>query len=209
VLAAGWLAEEWQTRSVTWRRWTLGATAGFAGFGLALTLAIHQITWAQPVLARIAGPATLEQPTPLRRIDPTARLRGWRTLAREVDAIRDELRQRGIEAEIAGAAWTLPGELGFYCAGHPTVYSLGPVLGDRHSQYDLWHPNPVDDPDSFRGKTFIVVGANEQLVRVAFECVEPMPDVTHFEQGEPINRWSIVVGHGFRGFAPVAGAKRF
>ncbi len=209
VLAAGWLAEEWPTRSLTWRRWTFGATFGFACLGLLLTLAIHQITWVQPVLARIAGHATMDQPMPLRRIDPTARLRGWRTLAREVDVLREELRHQGIEAELAGAAWTLPGELGFYGAGHPTVYSLGAALGDRHSQYDLWRPNPVDDPKSFLGKTFIVVGANAQLLRGAFERVEPMREVTHFDHGEPINRWQIVVGHGYRGLAHPRAAKKF
>ena len=209
VLAAGWLVEEWQARSLTWRRWTLGATLGFACLGAVLTLAIHQITWVQPMLVRIAGRATLEQPMPLRRIDPTARLRGWQTLAREVDALQEELRKQGIEAELAGTAWTLPGELGFYCAGHPTVYSLGSALGDRHSQYDLWRPNPVDDPESFFGKTFIVVGASEQLLRGAFERVEPVREVTHFEQGEPINRWQIVVSHGFRGFAHPRAAKKF
>jgi hypothetical protein len=145
---------------------------------------------------------------PLRRIDPTARLRGWRTLAREVDAIREQLHRQGVEAEIAGGSWTLPGELGFYCAGHPQAYSFGPALGERHSQYDLWRPNPVDDPKEFAGKTFIVVGAPAAALRGAFEIVVPLKkDVTHLEQGEPINRWPVVIGYGYRGFPKVRAPK--
>jgi Dolichyl-phosphate-mannose-protein mannosyltransferase len=201
VLAAGWLAEQLQSPSVTWRRWTLGTTLAFSAVGLLLTVAVHRIIWVQPVLLRIVGHETPERPMPLRRIDPTARLRGWRTLGRAVDGTREQLRKQGVEAELAGASWTLPGELGFYCTGHPQAYSFGPALGERHSQYDLWRPNPVDDPQEFAGRTFIVVGAPAAALDNAFEKVVPRKDVTHYEQGEPINRWPIVIGYGYRGFA--------
>jgi 4-amino-4-deoxy-L-arabinose transferase-like glycosyltransferase len=204
VLAAGWIAEQLQSPSPAWRRWTLASTIGFGVLGLLLTVAVHRIIWVQPVLLRIVGHETPERPMPLRKIDPTARLRGWRTPAREVDAIREQLRRQGVEAEIAGGSWTLPGELGFYCAGHPQAYSFGPALGERHSQYDLWRPNPVDDPQEFAGKTFIVVGAPAAALRGAFEIVVPLKkDVTYFEQGEPINRWPVVIGYGYRGFPKV------
>lgn len=209
VLAGGWLMEELQTRSLAWRRWALGATIGFGGLGFMLTAALHQIAWVQPVLVRIAGPATAEQPMPLRRLDPTARLRGWQTLAREVDLMRGELRTRGIEPVLAGSVWTLPGEIGFYCEGHPTVYSLGLALGDRHSQYDLWRPNPVADADRFVGKTFIVVGVSDQVLRSAFEHVEPAREVTHSDQGELVNRWRVTIARGFRGWKHVNKAGAF
>jgi hypothetical protein len=200
VLVAGCLADELTSASLAQRRWLVGGCIAFAALGLGLTVIMHRIIWVQPVLARIAGPATTQRPLPLRKVDPTARLRGWRTLASAVDALRDELRGRGIEPHIAGGSWIYPGELGFYCAGQPTVYNIGPALGDRHSQYDLWRPNPVADPEHFRGRTFIIVGARAEMLAAAFERVEPVRTVVHEEQGHPINRWVVTVGYGYRGF---------
>jgi hypothetical protein len=202
VLAAGCLADELRSASEAQRRWAVGGCIVFAALGLGLTVIMHRIIWLQPVLARIAGPVTPARPVPLRKVDPTARLRGWRTLAAEVDALRHELRGLGIEPEIAGASWIYPGELGFYCAEQPAVYNIGPALGDRQSQYDLWRPNPVADPEHFRGKTFIIVGARAEMLAEAFERVEPARTVVHEEQGHLVNRWIVTVGHGYHGFPP-------
>ena len=68
--------------------------------------------------------------------------------------LRLEVEAEGTEPVIAAASWTLPGELAFYCRGNPVVYSVGLILGDRHSQYDLWRPNPVEDSALFVGRTF-------------------------------------------------------
>jgi hypothetical protein len=135
---------------------------------------------------------------PLRRVDPTCRLRGWRTLATEVDRVCAELRAQGIEPVLAGSGWTFPGELGFYCAGHPQVFSLGLALGDRHSQYEMWRPNPVADVDEFAGRTLIIVG-HAEIDASAFERVEPLRWVVYREGEQPIAVWSIFVGHGYRG----------
>jgi hypothetical protein len=105
-----------------------------------------------------------------------------------------------VDAVVAGANWSLPGELGFYCAGQPTVYSVGPALGDRRSQYDLWRPNPVANADQFRGRTFIVVGATDQALAVAFDAVDPTRVITYREAGQPVAAWPVTVCHGFRGF---------
>ncbi len=206
VLAGSWLTEALHTRGATWRRWALGNAVGFAGLGLVMTLAVHCTTLIQPVLLRIAGPASAAHPMPLRKIDPTTRLRGWRFLAREVDAIRDELRRQGIEPVLAGTTWTLPGELGFYCAGNPTVYSIGSALGDRHSQYDLWRPNPVEDAEQFAGRTFIVVGGTEKALRGAFERLDMTREIRYCEQGQLVNHWYVTVGHGYRGVRRKSGA---
>src|SRR5207247_9840466 len=167
VLTASWLSRQLQSPH-TWYRWlTKSCIATACGLGLMLTLLVHHTDWAQPVLLRISGPATENRPLPLRRFDPTCRLRGWRTLATEVDAIRSRLEAEGVEPIIAGAGWTLPGELGFYCAGHPTVYSVGLALGDRRSPYDFWRPNLVWDSNRFLGRTVILVeGSNPILFQV-------------------------------------------
>jgi hypothetical protein len=136
----------------------------------------------------------------LRRFDPTCRLRGWRSLAAAVDRVRNALRSEGVEPVLAGSGWTLPGELSFYCEGQPQVYSLGLALGDRHSQYDLWRPNPVWDPDQFAGEVVVFVGELTPVLREAFEEVGKPQTVTHEEGGQPVARWTVTVCRGFRGF---------
>jgi hypothetical protein len=136
----------------------------------------------------------------VRRWDPTCRLRGWRTLAAEIDRQRAELRQRGIEPVIAASGWSLPGEIGFYCSGHPHVYSFALAGGGRHSQYDLWRPNPTNDPDAFRGRTVIYIGEITPTIRAAFHHVELTRWITHRVSGHVVATWPITVCVGFTGF---------
>jgi hypothetical protein len=207
VLTAGWLGQQLQAPRPWWR-WGTAAGVGMAcGLGLLLTVLVHQSRWIQPLLVRWSGPPSAARPLPLRRLDPTCRLRGWRTLAAAVDRVRAELHARGIEPLLAGSAWTLPGELAFYCAGHPAVYSFGLALGDRHSQYDLWRPNPVWDAEAFRGRTFIVVGEAGPALKRAFDEVEAPRLVVYQEQGQPIARWAVTVCRGFRGFPSQPGGR--
>ncbi len=196
VLAAAWL----DARLRSGWRWPLVGAATTCVLGLALTAALHVSTCLHPLLAPLAGPPTAEQPLPLRRLDPTCRLRGWRTLAEAVDGVRAELRAKGVEPVLVAANWTYPGELAFYCSGHPVVYSFGPALGDRHSQYDLWRPNPLYEPEAFLGRTVVFVGEPTPAIRAAFERVMPCQVVTHEVNGHPVARWTVTVCRGFRGF---------
>src|SRR5262249_1163047 len=152
------------------------------------------------IMVRFAGSPTREQPFPIRRLDPTCRLRGWHTLGAAVDQICDDLRADGIEPVVGCSGWTLPGGVGVYCGGHRTVYSLGPILGDRRSQYDVWRPNPVADGESFRGRTFVIVGGAPTLIAGAFDSLDAPRSVTYYDQGRPVAGWTVVVCRGFRGF---------
>jgi hypothetical protein len=127
-------------------------------------------------------------------------MRGWRHLAAAVDQTVERLRTEGCEPVLAAASWTLPGELGAYCKGRPQAYSLGLALGDRWSQYDLWRPNPVRDPEAFAGRTFVFVGDVCEEKRGAFDRVEEPREVVYREGGQPIARWHVTVCRGFHGF---------
>ncbi len=198
VLVAGWLAEQLgSSAAVVRRRIAWCGVFTFSAIGLFLSVLAHDSSRLWPVLAPLAGTPTATNPCPLRRLDPTCRLRGWRALAAEVDRVREELRRRGIEPVLAANHWTLPGELAFYCQGQPTVFAVGAPHGDRHSQYDLWRPNPVTDESSFAGRTFLIVGV---VYPYAFEQCLQAGHVTHYERGYPIAEWKILIGHGFRGF---------
>lgn len=184
--------------SVGSQRWVRAGMVGFAALGLLMMSMLHAPATVQPVLLRIAGPATPDQPMPMRRVDPTVRLRGWRFLAGEVDRTRAELRARGIEPVLAGERWTHASELAFYCEGQPITYCVGLFLGDRDSQYDLWRPNPVADPTAFEERTFILVGLEMERLRDAFESFESQRIVYYAEDGQRIAEWTITIAHGFR-----------
>jgi 4-amino-4-deoxy-L-arabinose transferase-like glycosyltransferase len=202
VLSAAWLARQFDDR----RRWYRVATAINLAvacvLGLAVTVFMHHSDWLYPLLSRLAGPPTATNLFPLRRFDPTCRLRGWRTLAADVDSRRDRLcKEEGREPVLAGSSWSLPGELGVYCAGHPQAYSLGPCMGDRHSQYDLWF-NPFANGDAFKGRTFVVVNGDEKMLRKAFASVKTS-EVKYKEKGQPISSWRLSICRDFSGSFPL------
>jgi hypothetical protein len=199
VFTADWLARELRHPTVLYRRLSWATTLSFCGLGLFLTVLAHNSLWLQPLLVSSSGDTSL-----LRRLDPTCRCRGWHVLAEGVDHLLADLRRQGIEPVLAASWWILPGELGFYCKQHPCVYSVGVALGDRHSQYDLWHPNPLapEDRQEFIGKTFVIVGVGADRLRGAFEQVEPSRVISYQEHGCEINRWEVTVARGYRAFPP-------
>ncbi|MFO0807425.1 MAG: glycosyltransferase family 39 protein [Gemmataceae bacterium] len=197
VLAAGWLFDRWYRRDIRF------GVFGACTIGVGVLAIVHFPTAARPVFLAIAGPPTVKHPLPLRRFDPTCRLRGYKTLASTVDVIRRQVRAGSDEPLLAANNWNLPGLLGVYCDGHPEVYCLGLALGDRRAQYDFWRPNPVWDPAEFRGKTFIVVGDVPPALVAAFESVEPAREIRHSEGGQVVAIWHATVARGFKGFAPI------
>lgn len=204
VLTVGWLAEQLSDPRRWYRLTGRVLLSVIVALGLGLTVLIH-CTWVSyPLLSRLAGPATNERPMPLRQLDPTCRLQGFRTLAAAVDDLRQELRERGEEEPVlAGDHWSVPGEVGFYCRGRPTVYSLGLLAGDRHSQYDFWRPNPIADIEAFEGRTFIIIGEPNVGLAKAFRKLEGYREVIHQVAGYPVNRWGIFIGREFHGAEPL------
>ncbi len=172
--------------------------------GLFLIVVMHRSELVRPVLSWVVGPPTRTNDFPLRRLDPTCRLRGWRTLARRIDELRDQLRAQGEDPVLVACNWSLPGEIGFYCAGHPPVYSIGMAQEDRHSQYDHWS-GPVSAPAPFLGRTFLIVGITGTELPETFQKIDPVQLVTHREGKHPIAKWGITIAHGFKGFPPRKG----
>ncbi len=205
VLAAGWLARQWVS-PVVWWRWLSRGTIVFASLlGLGITVLMHHTEWLYPLTTHhsplIPYHSQLTNP---RRWDPTCRLRGWRILAAEVERLGWELRAEGVEPVLAASGWALPGEIAFYLPDHPEVYSFGLATGGRHSQYDLWRPNPVWDAECFMGRTFIYVGGLTPAVHDAFERVERPRLVTCVVEGIEVAAWPVTVCRGFRGFGALS-----
>jgi hypothetical protein len=207
VLVAGLLAGEWRRPAPWYYQLCMGSTLAFAVLGLLLSVMMHEPIRLQPVLLHLAGPASDQCPMPIRRVDPTSRLRGWRCLAAHVDGVRAELKTRDIEPVLAAERWTQAAELGFYCEGHPAIFCLGGLLRDRDTQYDLWRPNPCADAADFHGQTFLLVGMDLHRLQPAFESFEPAHAIQYQENGFPVAEWTIVIAHGFRGWGEIEGIK--
>jgi 4-amino-4-deoxy-L-arabinose transferase-like glycosyltransferase len=206
ILALGWIMKQVSDPSPGYRRLARFGCAAIVLLGLCCTVIVHDTRLAHPMLAKIVGPPSEQNPFPLRKVDPTCRLRGWNYLASQVDQIRQVIEaNEGGSVEIAGLNWMLPGQLGFYCQGHPTVYSLGLAMGDRHSQYDLWRPNPLADAQAFQGKTFLFVGVGIPPLKDAFASVDAPRRIEFVENGNPIAAWSVWVCRGFKGFPSSSG----
>lgn len=191
------------------RRCSLILPPIFIFLGFLLSLVMHRSEIIRPVLSAITGPSTPTNLFPMRRFDPTCRLRGWDQLGVEVDRLQAEITAKtGAEPLLVGGSWNVPGELGFYCKGHPQAYSIGLVNGDRHSQYDLW-TNPIDHPEKFLGRDFLVVGFVSPNARKAFESVEELPPYWYRENGHPISIWHLHYCKGFKGFTKPSSGRNF
>ena len=208
LLAVAWLEYRLEVSS-PWGRWVTASLLCFiCVVGLALNVIMHRSELVRPALIWYTGPPTAINPFPFRRFDPTCRLRGFRTtLAAEIDQLRQEYRDRGIELVLAGTNWSIPGELGFYCEGHPQAYSIGLALNDRHSQYDFWE-GPVTDPERFKGRSFLIVGGIDAPINGAFKEIEPLRWVRHDEEGVGISIWGVTIAHDFDRFPPRMGFNR-
>jgi 4-amino-4-deoxy-L-arabinose transferase-like glycosyltransferase len=203
VLAASYLREFLdRTRS----RWPRRFFAAALIVGFVATVLAHNTRLTNALFAPFVGERTAAKPTPARKFDFAARLKGWRQLGAELDRVRAEARSEdGADPALAGLYWDVPGLLSLYTDGHPQAYTLGRPLGlDRHSQYDLWHPNPADDAQAFLGRTFVVVAPGDLRAALApaFGSVGAPQEVVYRENGQPLAVWYVCVCRGYRGIAP-------
>lgn len=200
-LAVVWVFDQLRSESRTYRV----AAGACLAFGITVCASLSVLTrfpqLALPILAQHAAEPTDDRLAPVRNLDPTARLRGWKHLAAAVDELRERVwREDGEDPRIATMTWTVPGELGFYCAGHPTVHSFGPALSDRFSQYDIWRPNPLADAQDFRGCTFVYVGEKIPEGEEAFDRYDGPFRVEYRENGVTVGGWKLWIARGYRGF---------
>ena len=200
ILAVDWLAYRFEVAGQLWCRAHRAFLSLAVCAGLAMTFILHYPAIAQPLFVAISGAPSAATPMPLRKYDPSPRLRGWRNLASAVDELRTKLALMGEDPIIVATYWTSPGELSFYCAGHPDVYCIGPAFGQRYSQYDLWRPNPLWDPQEFKGRSVIVVGDFMPAMTTGFDYTGPTFPAERIESGQVVAYWQLTVCRGYRGF---------
>jgi 4-amino-4-deoxy-L-arabinose transferase-like glycosyltransferase len=204
VLACAWLADLRRTAPRTAR----ATIAAGVLLGLTTVVLIHYSHWLYPVLTRLAPPDSDLDLTPMARVDPTSRLRGWAALGQAVGRVWQAERAAGRDPFIVADDYQLASQIAFYTPGAPRLYCLQAVLGDRQSQYDLW-PNPIRDPAAFAGRRCIYIGARHP------ELFEPPPGgaavlggarlaetVEHRVRGRRLQIWTIYTVDKFTRLPP-------
>lgn len=180
-----------------------------ATLGLATVVIMHRTEWVMPLMARLSPPESALNLTPLARLDPTARLRGWSQLGDAVGRQLDAAEQRGQTPFILTGNYQIASQVAFYTPTHPDVYCIQAALGFRQSQYDLWHPNPLSDPNAFVGRPCLYVGSRDPALfdvdedgHVALPGAELAETVEHRVDGHALRIWPIWYCPSYAGLSP-------
>lgn len=187
-----------------------------AAIGGALVVVMHHTDWLMPLFSRLSADAPPWELTPAAKYDPAARLRGWRELGEAVGDVLVEERAAGRDPILLTDDYQVASEVAFYTPGHPQVYCIQVALGQRYSQYDLWRPNPVADPEQFVGRPVVYIGAlTPKLTEPGDDGVTPLPGlrpvrtVEHRVRGELMQVWAISVCDAFGGLSRDRASEHF
>jgi 4-amino-4-deoxy-L-arabinose transferase-like glycosyltransferase len=202
VLMGWWLAK----RGVGW---------GYSGLWLVcvLSLTLLQHTqWVYPTVAQLnVLPApTPDRPAPIRKLDPTCRMVGYRDLVPEVARQIEALRAQGLDPFVLAPTYPLTATLEFHLPGQPEVYCLGwspGMAAETINQHDLWHPNPRHDLSAFRDRPAVIVEPEERppgyagglLKNGLFTSLDDPTHVVARRGGLVVGTWNITVARGYKG----------
>ncbi len=134
-----------------------------------------------------------------RGLDPTARLRGWAEIGRQVSEVYQEMSRRR-PTFVFSDQYQIASEMMFYVPAHPKTYTI--QLGQRLNQFDLWGGTAeVLGWDAI----FVTGRTGEPPIEVirSFESVRrerPERVLPHVNQSRALHSWSIYRCYGFLGF---------
>lgn len=133
------------------------------------------------------------------KIDPSARLKGWKELGEKVSEIKKEFEKKG-KVVIFSDRYQIASELAFYTKGKPIVYCINLVR--RMNQYDLWQSinNELYDLSVVHG-IYVVYGTKnepEPEVSSAFDRCSS-ENFTVFKKGVKIRDYTIFKCYIFKG----------
>jgi undecaprenyl-diphosphatase len=133
------------------------------------------------------------------KLDPSARLKGWDDLGKEVHVLYSDMRKKG-QVFIFSDSYQVASELAFYVAGHPITYCVN--LGRRMNQYDLWpdfrnfmHSNGI----------FVTIGDTEldPRIRSAF-LGHDKKLLKVYDKGRLLREYSVFLCYDFQGMTKEA-----
>ena len=199
----------------TWKPWR-GFFWFTVGFGLVVTPLAHDMSVIYPYLPKISEALNLKKPLTPRKIDPTAKIRGWEELGVRVGA---ELARLDSGAIVLSQDYQTTAACAFYVPGQPVTYYVGsyftdPTVRNRQSQYDMWENRRLDQPELI-GRDAIYVDAGGpspsmlEDLRRAFDTVEPLPVLDIVQRGQKIRSFTLWRCENFRGMTYPAQSGRF
>jgi undecaprenyl-diphosphatase len=140
------------------------------------------------------------------KLDPTARIRGWKELGSEVGRFSEPLAKQG-NYLLFSDSYQIASELAFYVQGHPETFSIN--LGRRMDQYDFW-PDINESAEKLRQQNrpgapltingiFVKSGNAEMppLVARAFDHYEKNVFKV-YEHGSILREYSIFICYNFK-----------
>ncbi|MGO9468633.1 MAG: glycosyltransferase family 39 protein [Isosphaeraceae bacterium] len=177
---------------------------------VAAVIALHHTEWFFPMFARWVPASTKGLPAPLRRIDPTCRMRGHKKLAEEVAKRMAAVQAEGGSPFVVTPTYALTSTLSFYLPGQPETYCLSWNYGmtaQPVNQHDLWHPNPRHEQAAFRGRAAIIVDdsnmppnfANQMIEKGVFDHLVSIERIFVREQGVVVGTWDIAICREYKG----------
>ena len=192
-----------------WRAWFYSAV----GFGVLMMPIAHDFELVYPLIRwtnrTVAGPLFGAELS-ARKLDPTAKLRGWEELGAFVG---EQQKLIGPDAFILCEDYMTTSQMAFYAPGQPKTYFFGSWVRDRakrYSQYDLW-PDRSLDPEQNPGllrRNAVFVGWFKPDLYDAFDAVEELPLLDIERRGLKIRSFRVWRCYGFRGIQrPEAGRK--
>jgi len=181
-------------------------------FSVAAVVSMHHTEWFFPMFARWVPASTKGLPAPLRRIDPTCRMRGHKQLAEEVAKRVSALQAEGASPFVLTPTYALTSTLSFYLPGQPETYCLSWNYGMTArpvNQHDLWHPNPRHEQATFRGRPAIIVDdsnmppnfANHMIEKGVFGQLVSIDRIFVREQGVVVGTWDIAICREYKGLS--------
>lgn len=211
-LLVHWLATGWTTPTLRKRRGRI-LLAGIS-MGLAAAVLVNHTEWLMPVFKWLTRDARPWELTPVARYDPTARLRGWKTLGAAVDEVLQAERDAGHDPFILTDDYQVASEIAFYTPGHPPVTCAQSLLGGRRSQYDIW-VNPIREPAQYLNRPVLFIGARD--ARLTGEAGTPpvlenlrlVKTVEALVAGAPEQVWAIFAADRFLGFPNQLHAEKY
>ncbi len=128
------------------------------------------------------------------KLDPSARLRGWKELGKATDTLL-LTSKTGNGSFVFSDSYQVSSELAFYMEGHPVTYCIN--LGRRMNQYDLW---PKFSDRMHSDAIFVTIG-DAGLPPEVRDAFENNTKYLHkvFEKGKFLREYSLFVCRDFRG----------
>lgn len=185
ILLAGWAAGKWSL-NLKLDRWRRAFPAGMKiaiGFAVAVYVAVFALSLG---VVRLRG------------LDPTARIRGWSQLAKDVDAVRRELPNGEHLPLITQSHRFMTSELAFYLHDQPRVYVYNSDPTAIESQYDLWKT-----PATHLGEdALIIVQGDPKSIEAGltnrFASVSVHGILHYPQQGRALQTVTLAIGHDIK-----------